>query len=119
MSMSHQDWTPVIWKKKPDPKLLPKTVVVVNKQKNINSINNTVKKIYDEDNPNAEPKIQPVLVDRIFSKELQSRRLLKKISQQDLAKALSIPVAIISEYEKGTGIRNGTYISKIKKYLNF
>ena len=116
--MAFQDWEQVVWKKKVEPKQLPKTTIVANKQKNLNTITNTVKKIYDENNKFADPDILPIIIDTNFSKELQKRRLLKKMSQQELANTLSIPVSIINEYEKGTGIRNGTYISKIKKYLN-
>ena len=117
--MTHQDWTPVIWNKNIIDKNESKKVIVNNKQKNINSINNTIKKIYDETNPNADPDIKPILIDKDLAKEIQTRRLQKKMSQQQLATALSLPLSIINDYEKGTGIRNGSYITKIKKYLNF
>jgi len=121
--MSHQDWVPVIWKKpKSEKKKNQKsTMVVANKQKNANTMNNTIKKVYNEEdtNPKNEPDIMPVYIDQDFSKNLQKKRLEKKLSQENLAKALSIPVAIINEYERGTGVRNGTYVSKIRKYLNF
>jgi putative transcription factor len=114
--MTSQDWNYVVWNKKPDPKLTPKTTVLSSKQKNMNTTTNTVKKINDDtlelDN------IMPVIVDKSFSKQIQERRLLKKLSQADLAKQLSIPVSIIKDYENGTGIQNGTFVSKIKKYLD-
>jgi putative transcription factor len=113
---NHQDWTHVVWTKKQDPKLLPKDTILSNKQKNMNVAYNTVKKINDESN---EPdNIIPVMVDKSFSKLIQEKRLLNKLSQADLAKQLSIPVSIIKDYENGSGIQNGTYVSKIKKYLN-
>ena len=114
---SHQDWTPIVWEKKVIDKDDTKKIVC-NKQKNINFTINTVKKIYDEDNPTADPDIKPILVDKNFAKEMQIRRLQKKMSQQQLATALSLNVSIITDYEKGIGIRNGNYISKIKKLLN-
>ncbi len=116
--ISQQDWTPIIWEKKNIKNEPPKKPIICNKQKNANTITNTIKKIYDENNPTADPDIQPILVDKNLATEIQKRRLEKKMSQQQLANALSIPVSIINEYERGIGIRNGTYIAKIKKILN-
>ncbi len=112
---------PVIWKKNIQPINIPKKIIVSDKQKNANTMTNTVKKIYNEDDnkyKNDSPDILPVMIEKDFSKQLQLKRIEKKLSQQDLANKLSIPVAIINQYEKGTGIRNGIYISKLKKYLN-
>lgn len=114
---SQQDWKPIVWEKKLPKSVLPKSVLLSNTQKNTNYTVNTVKKIYDPDNILAEPDIIPVLLDRNLSKEIQNRRLLKKMTQQQLANALSIPVSVINEYEKCIGIRNDKYISKIKKFL--
>ncbi len=111
-----QDWNYVVWTKKQDPKLLPKNTILSNKQKNMNTTTNTVKQINDDST--ELDNIMPVIVDKSFGKEIQERRLLKKLSQIELAKQLSIPVVIIKDYENGTGIKNGTYISKIKKYLD-
>ena len=58
------------------------------------------------------------MMNKDSSKKLQVKRIEQKLSQQDLANKLSIPVTIINQYEKGTGIRNGLYVSKIKKFLN-
>ena len=116
--MSHQDWKPIIWQKNIPTKELPKTITLKNTKKNSNLTTNTITKIYNDDNLSSEPDIKPVLIDKNLAKEIQTRRLLKNISQQQLANALSIPVSVINEYEKGIGIRNGNYVSKIKKYLN-
>lgn len=87
MNSNTQDWTPVIWHKKITDKnvikqLHPTTTIIANKPKNKNIINNTVKKIYDNDNPNNEPEIMPIMIDHDFAKEMQQRRLLKKLSQK-------------------------------------
>ena len=113
---SSQDWEKIVWTKKPDLKLLPKTSILNNKQKNVNITKNTVEKIID--NSNEPDNIKPVIIDINFSKLIRDHRMVKKISQVELAKQLSIPVAIIKDYENGTGIQNGTYVSKIKKFLN-
>ncbi len=49
---------------------------------------------------------------------MQKARNNKKITQSQLAKAISIPLSVINDYEQGKGVRNGYYISLIKKYLN-
>lgn len=113
--MEHQDWKPVVWTKKIEKKNLPKTIEIKNEQKNKNTIKNTVKKVYTDNN---EEEIMPAIIDHDLSKIIQQKRLLLKISQQELANKLSIPVSVINQYEKGEGIRNGTYINKIKKFLN-
>ena len=119
MTSNNQDWNYVVFKKKIDPKLLPKTKVLSDKQKNINTINNTVTKILDyDDNLPEYDNIKPVLVSKDFGALMQKHRLLLNMKQIDLANKLSIPVSIINSYENGTGVRNGTYISKIKKNLN-
>jgi ribosome-binding protein aMBF1 (putative translation factor) len=121
-NISHQDWKYIVWKKNVQPVNVPKKMIVSDKQKNANSINNTIKKIYNEEDDikykSVEPDILPILIDKEFSKKLQVKRIEQKLSQQDLANKLSIPVTIINQYEKGTGIRNGLYVSKIKKFLN-
>ena len=119
MTSNNQDWNYVVWKKKIDPKLLPKTKTLSDKQKNLNTINNTVTKILTYDDQLQEyDNIKPVLVSKDFGVLMQKHRLLLNMKQIDLANKLSIPVSIINSYENGTGIRNGTYISKIKKILN-
>ena len=111
-----QDFTNVTWTKKPNPKLLPKTTIINNKQKNLNIGNNTVQKINDD--IDIVDNIKPVLIDKLFSKQIIENRRVKNLTQADLAKQLSIPVAIIKDYENGKGIQNGTYVSKLKKFLN-
>ena len=111
-----QDWESVVWAKKPDLKTLPKTSVLNNKQKNLNITRNTVEKIIDDSN---EPdNIKPVIVAQDFSKLMRDHRMVKKLTQAEVAKQMSIPLAIIKDYENGTGVQNGTYVSKIKKFYN-
>lgn len=114
-----QDWEKIVWKKPIQKKDIPKELVPSAKQKNKNNTINTVKKIYHEDGAiNEEPDIKPILVGKQFGDEMQSRRIAKHLTQKDLAKALSIPLSIVNQYETGQGIRNGSYISKIRKYLS-
>lgn len=108
--MSFQDWEPVVLRKN--------TPVVKKEQKlHTTSTMNTVKKIYDPENPNAEPEIKPVLVGREFGQKMRDMRCAKKMTQKQLANALSLPETIINHYELGTAVRNGQHIGTIKRYL--
>jgi len=119
--MSHQDWETVIVRGKTadNTKKQSTTKKVVTTHSNQQGINVTVKKIYDSENPNAEPEIRPVMIDKEFSKKMIQARLSKKLSQKELANALSLDVKIINQYEQSGGVRNGLYVSKIKNFLKF
>ena len=81
---------------------------------NMNAASNIVKAastvIDDED-------IKVDKVDPKFSEQIKNARLGKKMTQAQLAHALSLDTTIIKEYENGTAKKNGTITSKIKKYL--
>lgn len=63
-------------------------------------------------------EVKIITVDKEFSKQILQARLGKKMTQEQLAKALSLGVDVIKKYENGTARHNGAIISKIKKYLN-
>lgn len=114
--MDHQQWEPVILtKKNPSTNKITTTVP----KKNINKTPNAIKteKIYDSNNPDAEPDIRPVMIDSEFGKKIAAARCTKNMTQKQLAVAINLPVNVINEYERGQGIHNSTYISKIKNYL--
>ena len=114
--MQHQDWTTVIVKG---------NVTNINKitKKIISTPGNkqdtvlTIKKEYDPDNPNADPEIRPVLIDKEFSKKMIQARVSKNLSQKQLAQTCMLDIKIINDYEKGGCVRNGSYITKIKKVI--
>jgi ribosome-binding protein aMBF1 (putative translation factor) len=113
--MSTQDWKTIIVRGNisNNPTGVSKKIVTSNKQDSPL----TIKKEYDPENPNAEPEIRPVLIDKEFSKKMIQARLVKKLSQKELATACMLDVKIINDYEKGGCARNGVYITKIKKIL--
>ena len=116
--MSHQDWKTVIVKGKThNDKKAQTTKSIVTTHSNKQETNLTVKKIYDPENPNADPEIKPVLIDKEFGKKMTQMRLSKKMCQKDLALACALDIKVINEYEKGGCARNGSYVSKIKKIL--
>jgi ribosome-binding protein aMBF1 (putative translation factor) len=63
-------------------------------------------------------EVKIITVDKEFSKQILQARLSKKMTQEQLAKALSLGVDVIKKYENGTARHNGGIVSKIKKYLN-
>jgi ribosome-binding protein aMBF1 (putative translation factor) len=115
--MDHQNWDPVVLTKK-NPNANKQTATVP--KQNINKTPNAIKveKIYDSENPNAEPEIKPVMIDIEFGKQIAAARCAKKMTQKELAAAINIPAHVITDYERGQGVRNGNYVSKIKNYLN-
>lgn len=118
--MSHQDWDTVIVRGKVGENVnKPSTKKIVTSHSNQQNTNITVKKIYDPDDPYAEPEIKPVMIDKEFSKKMTQARLAKKLSQKELANAISLDVKIINQYEQGGCARNGSYVSKIKNFLKF
>lgn len=114
--MQHQDWETKIVRGNVQKTIKPSNKVITtpgNKQDTVL----TVKKVYDQENPNADPEIRPVLIDKDFAMKMTQARVIKKMSQVQLARACMIDVKIINDYERGGCARNGSYITKIKKIL--
>jgi ribosome-binding protein aMBF1 (putative translation factor) len=111
--MSFQDWDPVVLRK--NTPVVKKEIKTKTKGQ---ETMNTVKKIYDPNDPDAEPEIKPVMVGQSFGMKMRNARCAKQLTQKQLAHALSLPESIIVHYEQGTAVRNGQYIGKIKRYLN-
>jgi len=114
--MDHQQWDPVILTKKNPNAKVTTTVPKQHINKTPNGIK--VEKIYDPNNPDAEPEIKPVMIDVEFGKQIAAARCAKQMTQKQLAAAINIPAHVITDYERGQGVRNGNYVSKIKNYLN-
>ena len=62
--------------------------------------------------------VVPKMIDTTFGQQIQKCRVDKGLTQKQLAQNLSIPVAIINQYERGEGTHVGQYVAKIKKYFN-
>ncbi len=114
MSFNNNDQT-IILRKNPHPK---ETVQVV--KQHANKTTNAIKteKFYDPKNPDAEPEIRPVMIDKDFGQQIIKARTSKGMTQQQFASALSIPLKVINEYERGVGVRNGNHVSKIKNWIH-
>lgn len=112
MSYPHQDWKTVVLSK-----TKPVTTTIVAKKNHNFTNGNSVIKLYDPNDMDAEPELQPKMVERKFSEQLQKARVARNLTQSALAQELSLPVATIIAYEKGTGIQNGAIVNKIKRFL--
>jgi ribosome-binding protein aMBF1 (putative translation factor) len=115
--MNHQQWDPIVLTSKNPKKSETRTTVL---KSSVIKQSNPVKmeKIYDPNNPDTEPITKPVMIDSEFGKQIVAARCARKLTQKELANKISIPESIIKDYEKGQGVRNGAYISKIKNFLN-
>jgi DNA-binding transcriptional regulator YiaG len=113
--MSFQDWKPVDIGNKSMVKKSTSPKKTVTHGFNTNGI--TVKKIYDPNDPDAEPEIKPVMIDKEFGQKMVKARTAKNLNQQQFATALSLPLATIKEYEAGKGVRNGTIVDKINRWI--
>jgi ribosome-binding protein aMBF1 (putative translation factor) len=114
MSHSHQDWNTVTIGK------VTKTNENTQTPKPHVSKPSTgikVEKVIDPNDPDGEPETRPVMITHTLSQQIQQARMAKGMTQKELANALSIPVAVINEYERGDAVHNINYITKIKNYL--
>ena len=68
--------------------------------------------------PILEPDVKPPpIIDYELAHTIQKFRVAKGLTQKELAHAINLPVQIISDYERGSCVKNSFYISKIKNYL--
>ena len=111
--MNGDDFKPIILNPKKDK---PVNVVApkVQTQTQVHGTVNTVKKVVNDD---GETEFLPVKVDMKFGQQMQQARCAMKLTQKQLAGAVALPVSVINEYEKGTGVQNGQYVDKIKRFL--
>ncbi len=116
--MLYQDWKTIIVKGNiTNNSIGVSKKIVTTSHSNKQTTQLTIKKEYDPENPYSEPEIRPVLIDKEFSKKMIQARVAKKLSQKELATSCMLDVKIINDYEKGGCVRNGVYITKIKKIL--
>lgn len=108
--MNEDDFKPIIL----NPKKETPVNIVSPKPPSLTGTTNTVKKVVNDD---GEIDILPVMVDKKFGLQMQQARMKKNLTQKQLAQAIALPANLINEYEKGTAVRNGTQVSKIKKFL--
>ena len=116
--MSHQDWDPIVFKKR-GPRSANEARargVKVSKER-ANTKNEAYKNTLNARKvENEEIKIQKI--DLNLSKLIQKARFNAKISQKELAEKLNLQLSIIQGYESGKVIPNKTLLYKMGKVLN-
>lgn len=109
--MNADDFKPIILNPKKETSV---NVVAPKPPSSTGGATNTVKKVVNDD---GEVDILPVMVDKKFGQQMQQARMKKNLTQKQLAQAIALPANLINEYEKGTAVRNGAQVSKIKRFL--
>lgn len=110
----YQNWTPVDVGHGTN-KQVPKKPTSPKQQTNNNTASNIV---CAADKPLDMEDTKITLVDKDFSKQITTARLAKKMTQAQIAHALSLDVNIIKTFENGTAKHSGPIVSKLKKYYN-
>lgn len=109
--MNEQDWAPVVFHKKPQPKpkkspqktIKPKPEEIKSKK---------VEKLVNSDEPLVTNKISLKL-----RQTIQRKRQEKHWTQKDLAREAQLPESTIKQYENGTAIPQDYVITKLTKVL--
>jgi ribosome-binding protein aMBF1 (putative translation factor) len=104
--MEHQDWKAVV--------LRSNQANQAKKAASSSYQANSGIKVVDKEND----EIEIVRVDKELAKQIREARVAKNLTQEQLARSLSISVDIVKTYENATAQRNGPLISKFKKFLN-
>ena len=105
--MEHQDWKPVIIRKK------KKTVKSVTQKKNV--ISDEQRRKIKIENESETFKVEKVSLS--FGKEMMKARCAKNFTQKTLAQRLNVKSNIIANYEQGKAIPNNAFINKIERVL--
>ena len=115
MSLPHQDWEPVILRKKKVYTKTKKTGAgnsVLKKKNKVSDYNPTGKKSGDDD------EIKKLkYVGKDIGKKMQHARLQKKLTQKQVAQKLNIQQSVYQQYEIGKALRNGNLLNRIGKVL--
>ena len=80
-----------------------------------------VKDVEKKDEQGDAPRVNGQLVRRItkpVSDRISAGRHLKGLKQDELARACQMPLALLRDYEKGTGIVNEVYIQRLSDALD-
>ena len=115
MTLDHQEWEPVVFKKKQS-KTLTNKEIREGKFHTRKKIDENAQKMNKIDNETETFKLKKI--SKNVSKEIQKARLAKKITQKQLAQAVNVAPKIINEMESGKSQPNEIVKRKIARYLN-
>ena len=124
-----QDWEPVVINKRRGKTSELRDPKAVNQAIRAGATVETVKKHDAGSNKRGSPALnarkldeqtEPAALDRISTEirfAIQKARLAKKMSQTDLAKAISERPQVVQEYESGKAVPNQIVLSKMERVL--
>jgi putative transcription factor len=112
--MSHQDWTPVVFKKKTDDnkKGCEKEKTTSSSSSSSSLSNVGVYKAASDDDVK-----KTKYVSKNTSQAIMSARTEKKMTQKELAQKCNMDVSIINEIERGACVYNASHVNKIQSVL--
>ena len=113
--MAHQDWKPLVLgkpKTKPTQNETEKQASSQTQHKSLSIAAANPRRLEEDDNYRI-PQ-----VDFEMGRKITCGRVQMKLSQEQLAKKCSIPLAIVKEYEQGKGLYNRAYLDPICRVLN-
>lgn len=127
--MDHQDWKEISWDKTHEkPKDMTKKTFIATQIKkgnvtqtlkpgslnqNKTTVISNIKKIENE-----EETFKLNTIGTKFGNRIAQARCEKKLTQKQLANALSLPESTIKNYENGKAIYNAVIVNKIEKILD-
>jgi putative transcription factor len=128
MTTNFQDWTTVSWDKRGERSKNESKTDYINNQQRKGNVVSHVKSQSLNQNPLGivtntrkiaaeEETFKHPTVSLNMSKKIAQARCEKKMTQKELANALSLPFKIIQDYEAGKAIPNAVILNKIEKAL--
>ena len=126
--MNFQDWNTVGWDKRGEKSKNESNKEYMNKQLRQGNVSQTLKngsanqnKVNVVTNARKIEKEEDTFIHKTVGSDVAKRiaqaRCEKKLTQKQLANALSLPESIIKEFETGKAIYNAVVLNKIEKYL--
>lgn len=119
--MFHQDWAPVVFTKKPNPKdpNAKKETKVKDKTHNERAkLNKLEKDIYSDPTSEAPELAKLNILSPEMRQTLIQARVSKKLNQVQLANQVNVRPNIIQDLETGKVVQDKNILQKIKKVLN-
>lgn len=112
MSLDHQDWQPVVLRKKLEDKRPAEQRAAEGKTVIQYASNHKEFQKLDSEDPDA-PKVIPLST----AKQIQQARCAKGMTQQQLAQQLAVNQNVIRDYEAGKAIPERNLLNKINRIL--
>ena len=123
-----QDWKPTGWDKRGAKSNDVSNKEYINSQSRLGNVTSKLKGTSANQNKisiltnarkieNEEDTFKLATVGMEIGKKISQARCDKKISQKDMANALSLPLQTIQSFENGKALYNAMVLNKIEKYL--